>query len=245
MNLTLAGVLADAGALWRHERDLLLRLSSVFFFLPLLGIVLLLAGSDFGKGAEIEQFQEALLAFQRANIVPMLLSSAALDFGTFAVLNLFLQGGGRTLGEVLGMTLRRFLPFLAISIVISTLFSLGLSLFLFPGLFIFARTWLAGPAYAAMPERGPIAAFREGWQRSSGMTWLLILAAGALAMVPALFVIVIAAGLVSVVGAALGAGQAAAIVGHLLIAAIGAALWAWFAVMRVAFYRLSGSSNGI
>lgn len=245
MKLTLAGAFVEAGALWRHERYLLLRLASVFLFLPLLGIVLLLASADFGKGIELEQFEAALLAFQKANIVPVLLASVALDFGTFALLNLFLQGDGRTLGEVLVMTLRRFLPFLAISIVASTLFSLGLSLFLVPGLFIFARTWLAGPAYAAAPEQGPIAAFREGWRRSGGVTWLLILAAAALVMIPALFVIILAAGLISAIGSALDAGQVTAVAGHLVIAAIGALLWAWFAVMRVAFYRLGGASNGI
>jgi hypothetical protein len=50
------------------------------------------------------------MAFYWANLLPILLANLAIDFGTFAVLNLYLQGGGRTLGEVLVLTLRRLLP---------------------------------------------------------------------------------------------------------------------------------------
>ena len=244
MTPSFARVFADAAGLWRSERELLIRLAGVFFFLPLLGIVLLLAAGDFGRDLEPEQFREALLAFQTANFLPMLLASTVLDFGTFAVLNLFLQGGGRTLGDVLGMTLRRFVLYLAISIATNALFTLGLSLLVLPGLFVFARTWLAGPAYAAAPERGPFAAFAAGWRRSAGWTWLLILAAAAAVLVPTLFAAMIAGGLFAALGVAAGIAPAATIVAHLVAAALGALAWAWLAVLRVAFYRATDASSG-
>lgn len=240
-----ARVLSDAASLWRSERELLARVSGLFFFVPMLGVVLLLADSGFGKDLAPEQFREALLAFQTSNFLPVLLASVALDFGTFAVLNLFLQGGGRTLGEVLRITLRRFLPFLAITIVAGMLFSIGLSLFVLPGLFFFARTWLAAPAFAAAPERGPFAAFVEGWRRSAGLTWLLILALVAAVLVPALFASMLAAALLAGVGVAIGALQGATIAAHLIAAGIGALAWAWLAVLRVALYRSTETSRGM
>ncbi|HVJ03465.1 MAG TPA: hypothetical protein VM662_14880 [Sphingomonas sp.] len=237
-------VFADAAVLWRSERELLARMAGVFFFLPMLAVVLLIASSGFGREVTPEQFREALLAFQSANFLPLLLASIALDFGTFAVLNLLLQGGGRTLGEVLRMSLLRFLPFVAITIVAGALFSLGLSLFVLPGLFAFARTWLAAPAYAAAPQRGPFVALAEGWRRSRGWTWLLILAATGAVLVPALFVAMLAAALFAAIGVPTGMSQAAEIAAHLTAAAIAAFAWTRLAVLRVAFYRLTGASSG-
>ncbi|MGC5220815.1 hypothetical protein, partial [Escherichia coli] len=78
----------------------------------------------------------------------------AIDFGTFAIFNLYLQGGGRTLGEVLLITLKRFAAFFVLNLIAGLLFSFGLSLFVIPGLFVVARTWLAGPALAADPAAG-------------------------------------------------------------------------------------------
>lgn len=245
MTPNFARVFADAAALWRSERELLVRVAGPFFFLPMLGMVLLLANSGFGKDLAPEQFSEALLAFQSAYFFPVLLASVALDFGTFVVLNLFLQGGGRTLGEVLRITVRRFLPFLAITIVAGMFFSLGLSLFVLPGLFVFARTWLAAPAFAATPERGPIAAFVEGWRRSAGLTWLLILALTGAVLVPALFASMLAAGLLAGIGVAIGAPQAAMGVAHFVAAGIGALAWTWLAVLRVAVYRAGDASKGM
>ncbi|MBO9621316.1 MAG: hypothetical protein J7500_01260 [Sphingomonas sp.] len=237
-------VLADAAALWRSERDLLLPLAGVFFFLPMLGMVLLIAHSGFGKDIAPEKLGEAMIAFQTANLLPVLLAGIVLDFGTFAVLNLFLQGRGATLGQVLGASVRRFLPYLAISFAARFASSFGLSLFVLPGLFLLARTWLAGVAYAAAPEKGPIAAFAEGWRRSRGVTWLVMLATALFVMVPALFASVVLSAMIAGVGMALGGGEAGMILGYLVTAAIGAFAWTWIAVLGVAFYRLTGASSG-
>ena len=172
MTISFAGVFADAGAIWRSERQLVMRVAGVFYVLPVLAFVLLLASSGFPPNVPADQMKEALDRFQTANLVPILLISVVLDFGTFAILNLFLQGGGRTLGEVLVLTLRRFLPFLVLDLAAGFVFGLGMSLLVLPGLFVFARTWLAAPAFAAHPELGVIEAFRQGWRRSGGLNWL-------------------------------------------------------------------------
>jgi hypothetical protein len=155
MSLSLAGVLADAGALWRRERELLLRVAGLFFVVPMLGIVLLLAGSGFPGDVPPEKMREALMAFYYGQSAADLRSSISRsNFGTFAMLNLYLQGGGRTLGEVLALALRRFVPWLVIDIVASLLFSFGSRWLLLPGLFAFARTWLAGRPLPRRPSAG-------------------------------------------------------------------------------------------
>jgi len=245
MRLSFAGVLGDAVALWRSERALLLPLAGAFFLVPMLAIVLLLAGSGFPGDAGPEQLREAVSAFYAANLLPILLANIVLDFGTFAVLNLFLQGGGRTLGEVLGLTLRRFLPYLAIDVIGSVLFSLGLSLFVLPGLFVFGRTWLAGPAFAAAPERGPIDAFRQGWRRSAGTGWLVLLATAGVTLFAALLLVVISTGILGALSVVAGDNRIMQAIVYLVTAAIGGFAWTALAVLRVAAYRRSGARQGI
>jgi len=244
MTLRLAGVLADARALWRSERELLLPIAGVFFVVPMLGIVLMLADAGFAEVAP-EKLRDAVMAFYVANLVPILLANLAIDFGTFAVLNLYLQGGGRTLGEVLMLTLRRFLPWLVIDIIAALLFSFGSSLFLLPGLFAFARTWLAGPAYAVTPERGVIEAFRQGWRRSAGLNWVVLLAVAGLTFLAALVLVVLSTGILGGLAALVGGERVAAVVGYGVTALVGGLVWSVLGVLRVAAYRASAPRQGM
>jgi len=244
-NISFGKVFADAGALWRAERELLLPIAGVFFFVPLLGIVMLLSTSGFPVAAnDPEAFQAALGNFYRANLIPVLAANAVTVFGSFAVLNVFLQGGGRTLGEVLLLTLRRFLPFLAMAILLSLAFSLGLSLLLVPGLFIFCRTWLAGPAFAAEPERGLLSALSRGWILSGRWNWLIVLLAGAALLLAALGMITLVSGLLGLL-ATIGAREAFTVAGYVLTTMVGTAAWLGFEVVRVALYRASVPRQGM
>lgn len=243
MTMTLGALIAQSGALWRSERALLVPLAGVFFFLPMLGTILLLAASGFPGDAQPEQMRAALEAFYAANIVPLLLVNLALDFGAFAVLNLFLQGGGRTLGEVLVIAVRRFLPFLVLGFFTGLLFAVGLSLFVLPGVFIFLRTWLAGAAYAAVPEAGMLAALRSGWRQTAGLGWVTLLAAAALVMLAALlaiFVSTLPLGLASRLAGA----SVVTTISYVVAAAVGGAAWLALAILRVAAYRLTAPSSG-
>lgn len=236
MKLDLVGVLADARALWRRERELLVAIAGMFFFVPMLAIVLLLANSGFPGDAAPEELREAITAFYEANIVPILAANVAIAFGSFTILNLFLQGGGRTLGDVLGIALRRFLPYLGIYLIASLLVSFGLSALIVPGLFAFARTWLAAPSFAASPEKGPIQAFREGWKRSAGFNGIVLLAAAVLTVIAAMLLIVLSSVLIGALGAVAEA-RIALVIGHIVTALIGGLAWTAFALLRVAAYR--------
>jgi len=239
MTISFAGVFADAGAIWRSERQLVMRVAGVFYVLPVLAFVLLLASSGFPPNVPADQMKEALDRFQTANLVPILLISVVLDFGTFAILNLFLQGGGRTLGEVLVLTLRRFLPFLVLDLAAGFVFGLGMSLLVLPGLFVFARTWLAAPAFAAHPELGVIEAFRQGWRRSGGLSWLILIAVAAVTMLGTLGAIVATSGILGTINLMLGGSPIVAGIGYLVLAIVGALAWTAMTVLRIAAYRLS------
>lgn len=244
MTISLVGVFADARALWRSERQLLVPVAAVFFFLPMLGIVLLLAGSAFPASATPEEMRAAVAAFYSANLLWVLLANLAIHFGSFALFNLFLQGGGRTLGEVLRLTLRRFLPLLAIDLLAGLLFGIGMSLFVLPGLFLFARTWLAAPAFAAVPEKGPADAYRQAWRRSRGFDWIVMLGAAALVLLAAMLAIVVATGVLAALGGLAGAGALAEVLGYVVAATIGGWAWTMLALLRISLYRLTAPSSG-
>jgi hypothetical protein len=245
MKPTIAGVLADARALWRRERALLLPLAGMFFFVPMLGMALLLTGMRLSSDAAPEQAWAATMAFYEANLPVFFVIELVLNFGTFAVLNLFLQGNGRTLGEVLVLTLRRFLPFLAISIATRFLFGLGFSLFIVPGLLIFTRTWLVAPAYAAHPEQGIGAALRRGWRASAGVNGLVVLAMAAGAFFVSLTVGVFALAVATLIAGLVGGAAAATVAGYIALAAVGALAWLLFALLCVSLYRLTAPRQGI
>ena len=244
MRLSFAGAFADAAGLWRSERDLLTRLAAVFFFVPILGLVLLLSRIELPADATADQLRALVTAFYEANLLAILLVNLTINFGTFAVLMLFLHSG-RTLGQVLLLALQRFLPFLAIDMAAGLLFYAGMSLLVLPGLFAFGRTWLMAPAYAAAPERGLGEAVRQGWQRSGGLVWIVIAGAATLTMVAAIVAILVSSTVLGMVSAMAGGATPVAIAGYLVIALIGALLWTALAVLRVAFYRLSAPRQGI
>jgi hypothetical protein len=246
MTLSLRRVLQDARALWLAERELLLPIAGMFFVVPMLGAVLLLASSGFPPRGTPEQVQAAFIAFYGANLLPILLINLAIAFGGFAVFNLFLQGGGRTLGEVLVLTLRRFALFFAIDLLAGLAFSIGLSLFVVPGIIAFARTWLAGPAYAAQPERGFLEAFRQGWRRSAGLDGVVLLGLAALVLLLALSAVVLVSLPLGMVALATGGGGGIVQgISYLAAALIGGAAWTALAVIRVAAYRLGEPRQGI
>lgn len=241
MSLTSRGILADAVTLWRAERELLLALAGMFFVVPMLGAALLLAGLEPMGTGDPEKLRAALTAFYTANLPAILAINIAMEFGTFAIFNLYLQGGGRTLGEVLLITLKRFAAFFVLTVIAGLLFSIGFSLLVIPGLFVLARTWLAGPALAADPAMGVLGAFREGWRRSSGLTGFALLGLASMTMFLAFGLVILTGGILGTIAALIGGAQAVAPVSYLVTALFGGGAWVALALIRIAAYRLAGA----
>jgi hypothetical protein len=245
MKLSLSGVFADAGAMWRSHRDMLGAIAGVFFVLPILGILFLMAQGGLPSEPDPAKLNEAVRQFYSENLLWFLLANLLIDFGTFAVLILFLQPGDRTLGEVLGIALRRLIPFIAVDLIAAVLLGVGASLFLVPGLFAFGRTWLAAPALAAAPEAGMLGAFRQGWRRSGGLRWVVLLGVAAATVLAAMVLILLGSVLLALVGAAVGDSRVLEAAGYLLIAIIGGVVRVTLALMRVSAYRRTEPSTGI
>jgi hypothetical protein len=244
MSFTSRGILADAVSLWRAERELLVPLAGMFFVVPLLGVVLLISRLDLAGVQDTKKLGEMLTAFYDANLLPLLVISLAIDFGTFAVFNLFFQGGGRTLGDVLLLAIRRFPGFFVLSLVANLAFSIG-SWLILPALFVLARTWLAGPAYAAQPEQGILGAFRTGWDRSTGLRGFVLLGLPSMLVFVALMLVIIASGILGTLAAVSGTAQVVTILSYLVTALIGGGTWLALAVIRVSAYRLGAPRQGI
>lgn len=244
MRLLLGSVLADAAILWRAERDLVVRIAGVFYLLPFLALALLASGLEIPQGTTPEQAFEAFSAYYRANLAWVFALSAALEFGTLALLNLYLQRGF-TVRETLQASALRLMPFFLLGYANSAMIQLAATLFIIPGLYVFGRTWMMGTAYVAEPERGLLGAIERGFRLSAGNGWRLAL---------------LGMGTILVTGAAT---LALLIVTQLLVALFGGAEWAQalfllpvmaaaaaahtaFTLIRIAAYRrLAGSSNGM
>lgn len=244
MKLAIGGVLADAAALWRAERDVVVRVAGVFLLLPILALAMLVSTLPpiAEPGSEKAVF-DAVRAFYLANFAWLLLVSLALDFGAFVLLNLFLRGGG-TVRELLTMSLLRLVPFVLIGFFTGTLVNLGFALYVVPGLYIFGRSWMMGAAYAAEPERGLLAAIERGFRMSAGNGWriaLLGVGTAAIAGSGAMVLLIVAQVLAALAGGAAWL-QAVALVP---VAAAGAAAYVAFTLVRVAVYRrLAELSSG-
>lgn len=241
MSLTSRSIFLDAVSLFRAERELLIALAGMFLVVPMLGAVLLVSGLDLPATQDQEKLRAAVFAFYDANLLLILAISLVMDFGSFAIFNLFVQGDGRTLGQVLLLALRRFAGFFVVNTIAGLLFSLGFSLFVIPGIYMLVRTWLAGPAYAADPGAGIVGAFREGWRRSGGVTGFALVGPASLILFLALGLVIIAGGILGTIAGLIGGAQAVAPVSYLVTALIGGAAWAALALIRVAAYRLAGA----
>lgn len=243
MRLSLGSALADAAALWRAEHDLIVRIVGVFYLLPILALAMLATGIALPEQATQEQVREAVTSFYRANFVWLLTLSVALEFGTLALLNLFLQRG-LTVRETLQASALRLLPFVLLGFANGAVMQLGFTLFILPGLYVFGRTWMMGVAYAAEPERKLLGAVERGFRLSAGNGWRLallgfgvVVTAGA----AALALLIVSQMLVALTGGA----QWAQAVFLVPVAAAGAAAYAAFTLVRIAAYRrLAGSSSG-
>ncbi len=243
MTLSIGSALADAAALWRADRDVITRIAGVFYLLPFLAFAMLATGLNLPDTATQDQVRDALTAFQRDNIIWLLLVSLVLDFGTFALLNLFVRRGLSVLELIQGTALR-MLPFALLGFANGAVIQLGFTLFVIPGIYVFGRTWLMGAAYAAEPERGLLGAIERGFRLSAGNGWRIALLGLGIAVIAMAGVMLLLILLLTIWALA---GKAMWLLALLLlpVAAAAAAAHVAFTLVRVAAYRrLAGSSSG-
>lgn len=237
MKLSFTGVFADAGAMWRSERDVLLRVAAVFLFLPSLAAQLFLPVPDIAKADTREAMAEAIMAWFGTYGGWFVLELVVIAYGAGVLLVLLLERQRPTVREALVRGLR-LLPGLLIAWTsVLMLVSLGSMLLIVVAFYVGGRLLLVGPVVVAEPGRGPFLALVDGIRLSAWRGWMLA----------AVAIVTVVAGQVAqlVPGTLIGALTASGNAQPLLLAplqilsAAGAAA-GWFALVLVqaAAYRL-------
>lgn len=163
MTLTFVRVLADAWALFRRERDLLLRVAGPFLFLPALALHLLLPAvpplpASLGDEAAVRVWLDAFSAWASANAPWYLLAELAAIVGSGVITALLVDRTRPDVGAALRLV-GRLLPRLVLaSILVAIPVGLGLWLLILPGLYVQARLLAVVPVLVV--ER-PVGAARS------------------------------------------------------------------------------------
>ncbi len=168
MTLTVSGVLADAGKLWRRDRDLLVRVAAPFLFLPEYAMKLLVPQPVPAEGATVPLMtaMQAQGQFVSDHLLAYLLEAAAVQFGLATLFALYTEH------DVRGALRRGALlwPRLMLAgVLVGVPGTLGLLLIL-PGLLIFGRAIVTGPLLAAEPRVSAAGAVLRSVRLTRGST---------------------------------------------------------------------------
>ncbi len=179
MNAGLAGIFAEAAALWRGDRDLWIRIAAVFFFLPMLAVRLFVPEPDQTNVAP-EAAAQAALDWIGANIGWIAGELLIQALGSCVVLVLLLDRARPALGQAIGRGLRLLPGYVLVNLAATLMVIAGLFALILPGLYAVGRTFVAGADYVAEPGRGPFGALVGGIRRTENRGWMLLLVVMAL-----------------------------------------------------------------
>lgn len=172
MKPLIAGVLAEAGALWRSEQELLLRIAAVFVFLPQLAGVLFFPLPDI-TGLDQQAALDAVRPWL-ATAWPWLGGAIlAQVFGQMAMLMLLLDSRKPSVGEAMVSALSLLPGAALISLAINAAQAAGLIAFIFPAIYVMGRAFLILPSIAAAPARGLGSGIIEGIRHTNRRGWLI------------------------------------------------------------------------
>lgn len=260
----------DTNAAWQSahaavsgNRDALLAIAGVFFFLPSLAFVLLYPEPPMAQQAMTpEQAWAFFETFYRESLPFTLAMSLAQTVGAMAVLRLFAGPRRSTVGNAIGrgavdaivFMASVFAASIAFSIVASILFAVfaltGLKavagaaavLLIAVALYLFFRLILVMPAIAVEGLRSPLVSFRRSWDLTRGnvgrIVLFLVLLLLAYAVVTAVASAVLGLGLALALGTA---GSKIAV--GIVTSALGAVFTLYvFAVLAAIHRQLAGPS---
>lgn len=249
MKIPIAAVGADAWGYWQRDRDLLMAIAGPFLFLPTLALLLLVpaAPKNVGPGADeavMAAFLNAYVDWAGNNVGWFLLAGAFSLFGTLVLNFLYLD---RSVADVRAAMLRALplLPRFALAMLLVAIpATIGIFLFVLPGIYVLGRTMLVGPAMAVEQPLSAVGAI----QRSIALTKGNGLALAAVSGIALLAGQVFPAPLLAIDEAMRSANAANPIV-VVLIDSAAAALASTVALalilFRIALYRRIGASKGV
>ncbi len=181
MKLDFATVLTDAWALFKRDRDLLLRIAAPFLFLPAFALALVVPDPPMpapGSGSSEAQtlaWADQVTTWASANGGWYGLAYAISFFGTSLLYALYLDRRDGAVGLDVATAMKRcvtlFPRYLLAMVLVSLPAGAGLLLYAIPGLYILGRAMLTGPVVFAEAPIGAFAAIRRSLvlTRGSGL----------------------------------------------------------------------------
>ena len=179
MKLNLIRVLNDAWALFRGDSDLLIRIASVFMFIPQLALLLVVPPMpSIALTADMTETEQRALAQVLADWIAAnggwhLAATILVQFGTLVLLALYLRRDRPDVRTAMAGAVARFPRFLLAMILVGLPLGVGLfaTLLLIPALYLVGRLMLTAPILAEASIGTPVgvrAAIARSWQLTKG-----------------------------------------------------------------------------
>jgi hypothetical protein len=250
MKINVNTALADAWAMWRADRDLLLRIVGPLVFLPQFAALLLIPAMQIDATSDEAAARDAFVAWFSVNGPWLVAVQIVALYGTLVLQCAYLGGDRPTIGKVLVDSLRLLPRYFLLAMLMSApamaiaIPLIGLAMVL-PALYLFGRWLLATPELVAKQPIGAVQAIRRSYEMTRGngllmmaITGIMILA-GQFASAPFLSL-----------GAMLGGAPDANPVVKVILDALAAAsatvaLLAAILVRIALYHQLRGVSRGI
>ncbi|WP_317151002.1 hypothetical protein [Sphingopyxis indica] len=211
----------DARQLMRSYTALTVAIAAVFLFLPALAFAWLgPAPVAPTEGMGIDQIVRIYEQNMVQSLVPRIGVALAALIGTAAILRLWLARGGVSVGESLAFALALFPTLIAIELLTSLAFALGLLLLIVPGLYLVGRLAVTVPAAIDRGIRNPIDAIRTSWRLTDDNGWSIFFFLLLVTLVIGIISVIAGVVTMSLFGAEAGAGKiVSGLVGAAFIAA--------------------------
>lgn len=176
MKLDVAGVLHDAWALAKRDREVLIGVSGLLIFVPQLAVFLLIRlhltmPADFETNPEAQKaFVLQMQAWMSANLPGLLLAALASLIAQIAITSLYVDRARLTVAAALARAPSRLWPVLLIALVASPL-ALSIqfvSLLIVPAAYLQGRLLLTMPILLGDQPISALGAIRTSWQKTGG-----------------------------------------------------------------------------
>ncbi|MGN7159727.1 hypothetical protein [Sphingomonas sp. SAFR-052] len=158
MRIDIGAVVREALAIWRRDRDVILAVAGVFFFVPNLALSLLLTMDRAPVTVDAATVDDnALIATLQAQLIenaPWLAMQALAELiGIAVLLTLLLDPARPTVGEALRSVVRRLPVLVAATLLVNAAKFGGLLLLILPALYVIGRVFVVIPVLVAEPQR--------------------------------------------------------------------------------------------
>lgn len=242
----------QAAAAVGANRELVLALAGVFFFLPSFALVMLFKQPAVPPGANPEEMMAVMQPFFAAMAPWFLLGSITQAFGQAALIELFGRGVGTTVGDALRRGLRALPYYIVVQLLVGMMVALVMVFgqmiggIVTPVLGLMLAIYLACQAYGrvvvastlvVLEDLNPIAALVRAVRLSRGNTFrignfLFLLLIGCFVIISVLTILL---GIVAAL--TIGEGRTAEMLTGFFTSAAAAAVLGYFAAIAVAIFR--------